>query len=53
MSHLIFRHRILRSHALKIKISNFDVLEPLQMFTNTCYLDCVLSSWCRCDVVWK
>jgi hypothetical protein len=37
----VFCHRILRSHALKFKISKFFVMEPIQTLTNICYLDSV------------
>ena len=48
-----FCHQILRSHALKIKISKKIVQEPKQTFTNVCYLHRVLSSTCRCVIVVK
>ena len=47
-----FCHQILRSHALKIKISK-NVQEPKQTFTNVWYLHRVLSSTCRCVIVVK
>ena len=49
----VFCHRILRSHVLKIKISKFFVLEPIQTLTNICYLDSVQSSRCLCVFVKK